>query len=139
MCARAVAAGIVQALLTTLHTPCLSGPNITADTMRVLTQIIVGTRDAVSPAEAAQARGAAVAAMRDHEDNFMFAADVRSSAEALLRVLPVAAACLRCGAAAAADGGRLKRCGACKRAAYCSTACQAAHWREHRPECGPAP
>lgn len=30
---------------------------------------------------------------------------------------------------------RLKKCGRCKRAAYCSPACQRAHWSKHKPEC----
>ena len=37
------------------------------------------------------------------------------------------------------SGGALKRCGRCLAAAYCSAACQRAHWRAgHKSECRPA-
>jgi hypothetical protein len=31
--------------------------------------------------------------------------------------------------------GHLRACSACKKAAYCSQACQKAHWKVHKPEC----
>ena len=40
--------------------------------------------------------------------------------------------CWSCGA----EGCGLKKCSRCRRASYCSAACQSAHWREHRAECG---
>jgi len=32
---------------------------------------------------------------------------------------------------------KLKACGKCKRAFYCSGACQRAHWHDHKPLCDP--
>ena len=40
--------------------------------------------------------------------------------------------CWSCGT----EGCGLKKCSRCRRASYCSAACQSAHWREHRAECG---
>jgi hypothetical protein len=50
----------------------------------------------------------------------------------------LAAACDACGiavAASAGGGSGLKRCGACRVAAYCGAACQRAHWRAHKAAC----
>ena len=33
------------------------------------------------------------------------------------------------------EGIRARVCGECKRARYCSKACQTKHWREHKKEC----
>ncbi len=33
------------------------------------------------------------------------------------------------------SGSRLKRCGRCRNAHYCSEKCQRADWKRHRPEC----
>ena len=41
------------------------------------------------------------------------------------------AKCAGCGGQTLA----VKRCSACHAAAYCSTACQHSHWREHKAEC----
>ena len=38
--------------------------------------------------------------------------------------------CQTCGVA-----GKLRRCGGCNDAYYCSTTCQAQHWPVHRPHC----
>ncbi|GMI28868.1 hypothetical protein TeGR_g6204 [Tetraparma gracilis] len=35
-----------------------------------------------------------------------------------------------------AEGGKLQGCSLCNRVFYCSKACQRAHWREHKKECG---
>jgi hypothetical protein len=44
-------------------------------------------------------------------------------------------ACDACGAREAAPGAH-KRCGSCGRAAYCSRACQTAHWKAgHKRDC----
>lgn len=32
----------------------------------------------------------------------------------------------------------LKHCSQCKQVCYCSTSCQKAHWKEHKPACKPA-
>ena len=42
--------------------------------------------------------------------------------------------CSTCGAAASADT-KLRKCAGCKAVRYCSTECQKAHWRAHRPAC----
>ena len=39
-------------------------------------------------------------------------------------------ACQTCGVS-----GKLRRCGGCNDAYYCSTTCQAQHWPEHRSHC----
>ena len=40
-------------------------------------------------------------------------------------------------ASPACAGQGAKRCGACRKAWYCSRACQTAHWPEHKRECSP--
>ena len=47
-------------------------------------------------------------------------------------------ACAQCGAGEWAEGGRLRKCGWCRRGArlgYCSTACQERHWPVHWEQC----
>jgi len=43
--------------------------------------------------------------------------------------------CSACGSVGTARAG-LQICSRCKASAYCSTACQAAHWRHHKNTCG---
>ena len=43
--------------------------------------------------------------------------------------------CDGCGKADLADGVKLKTCGRCSNARYCSTACQLEAWPGHKPEC----
>ena len=44
---------------------------------------------------------------------------------------PASVRCARCGTAA----GKLRRCGRCKGACYCSVECQRAHWKVHKDGC----
>jgi hypothetical protein len=43
-----------------------------------------------------------------------------------------------CDACGSAPTERLKRCGSCRAARYCSAACQRAHWAEHKATCRPS-
>jgi hypothetical protein len=43
--------------------------------------------------------------------------------------------CAACGASSKQGGGALLQCSRCSGAAYCSPACQKAHWRKHKPKC----
>jgi hypothetical protein len=51
--------------------------------------------------------------------------------------VPGAARCVRCGARPAQQpGGKLRKCVACRAAAYCGTACAKADWATHKELCG---
>jgi hypothetical protein len=45
------------------------------------------------------------------------------------------AKCVYCEEVATEAALALRRCGRCKGAAYCSTACQREHWRAHKCHC----
>lgn len=53
----------------------------------------------------------------------------RATESAALRV------CAGCASPETASGVRLRRCGGCKTALYCSEQCAVADWRDHRPAC----
>jgi hypothetical protein len=141
VCARAVACGAVRVLLDTLSLH--SGPEISADVLRVLAQLLSSQRGAATAAEAEEAREHVRTLLAEHADNFIFFPnlEVHASAEhanALLSALALppppaggAASCLACGATTE----RLKRCSRCKAAQYCSPDCQRRDWPEHKLEC----
>ena len=48
---------------------------------------------------------------------------------------PEASQCAHCGAADGHHGVTLNKCTRCKATFYCSKACQAAHWKNHKQFC----
>lgn len=48
-----------------------------------------------------------------------------------IKVFPISL----CGGRGTDEGAKLQACGKCKRQLYCSTACQKAHWAEHKKTC----
>ena len=143
VCARAVRAGAVRVLLETLREHH-QATEFCGDVLRVLSQLLGSQRGAATPEEAEEAQERARALPAEHADNFTYGANVQVQAEALLRALalparaatqdPGAPACLFC-CEPASQRSRLKRCGRCKSAQYCSTTCQREDWAEHKPEC----
>jgi hypothetical protein len=79
---------------------------------------------AVSEGAPALLRSAALAALRSRAPAVDEACKRRA-------VRDLAAACDACGGAPPGGRSGLKRCGACRTAAYCGAACQRAHWRTH--------